>query len=90
MESHQLAAFGQLGGGIAAAKSFIRQGAPASKSSACGLICTAADTAQIFPAGQDALNHGRLDEAGRNFPKILAANPESGARPVIRLLHNEQ
>jgi tetratricopeptide (TPR) repeat protein len=37
-----------------------------------------ADPAQIFQAGQDALNQGRLDEAERDFRQILAANPNVG------------
>jgi tetratricopeptide (TPR) repeat protein len=37
------------------------------------------DPAQIFQAGQDALNAGRLDEAERDFRKVLAADPQAGA-----------
>jgi tetratricopeptide (TPR) repeat protein len=37
-----------------------------------------ADPAQLFQAGQDALNHGRLDEAERDFRQVLAANPQAG------------
>jgi tetratricopeptide (TPR) repeat protein len=36
------------------------------------------DLAQIFQRGQDALNHGRLDEAERDFRQVLAADPRSG------------
>lgn len=36
------------------------------------------DPAQLFRAGQDALNQGRLDEAERDFRQVLAANPQVG------------
>lgn len=49
-----------------------RNAAPAAFSSA------AADPAQLFLAGQDALNGGRLDEAERDFRQVLAANPQVG------------
>jgi tetratricopeptide (TPR) repeat protein len=48
------------------------KGAPGNASGA------AVDPAQIFQAGQDALNHNRLDEAERDFRQVLAANPQSG------------
>src|SRR5882762_168076 len=35
----------------------------------------AADLAPLFQQGQDALNHGRLDEAERTFHRVLALNP---------------
>ncbi len=38
----------------------------------------AADPAQLFRQGQDALNQGRLDEAERDFRQVLAANPQVG------------
>jgi tetratricopeptide (TPR) repeat protein len=38
-----------------------------------------ADPAKLFQAGQDALNHGRLDEAARDFHQVLALNPQSAA-----------
>jgi tetratricopeptide (TPR) repeat protein len=38
----------------------------------------ATDPAQLFQAGQDALNRGRLDEAERDFLKVVAANPQVG------------
>ena len=38
----------------------------------------AADPAQLFQAGQDALNQGRLDEAERDFRQVLAPNPQVG------------
>jgi tetratricopeptide (TPR) repeat protein len=41
-------------------------------------VATAADPAQLFQAGQDALNQGRLDEAERDFRRVLASNPEIG------------
>jgi tetratricopeptide (TPR) repeat protein len=36
------------------------------------------DIAQLFQAGQDALNQGRLDEAERDFRQVLAVNPKVG------------
>jgi tetratricopeptide (TPR) repeat protein len=39
---------------------------------------SAADRAKLFQAGQDALNHGRLDEAERDFRQVLAVNPQLG------------
>jgi tetratricopeptide (TPR) repeat protein len=51
----------------------LRNGAPAAASGA------AADPAQLFQAGQDALNQGHLDEAERDFRQVLAANPRAGA-----------
>jgi tetratricopeptide (TPR) repeat protein len=41
-----------------------------------------ADVAQLFQAGQDALNHGKLDEAERDFREVLAANPQLGGADV--------
>ena len=38
----------------------------------------ATDPAQLFQAGQDALNQGRLDEAERDFHQVLALNPQAG------------
>jgi tetratricopeptide (TPR) repeat protein len=35
--------------------------------------------ALIFQHGQDALNHGRLDEAEHDFRQILALDPQAGA-----------
>ena len=49
-----------------------RNGAPVASSGAVP------DIAQLFQAGQDALNHGRLDEAERDFRQVLAANPQVG------------
>jgi tetratricopeptide (TPR) repeat protein len=37
-----------------------------------------AELAQLLQAGTDALNHGRLDEAERDFRQALAANPQLG------------
>ena len=39
---------------------------------------SAADPAKLFQAGQDALNHGRLDEAERDFRQVLAVDPQLG------------
>ena len=36
------------------------------------------DLAQLFQAGQEALNTNRLDEAERDFQKIIAGNPQMG------------
>ncbi len=36
------------------------------------------DPAQLFQEGQDALNRGRLDEAERDFRRVLAINPRVG------------
>lgn len=36
------------------------------------------DIAQLLQAGQDALNHGPLDEAERDFRQVLAVNPQLG------------
>jgi tetratricopeptide (TPR) repeat protein len=49
-----------------------RNAAPAVSSGAT------ADPAQIFREGQDALNRGRLDEAERDFRRVLTANPQVG------------
>jgi tetratricopeptide (TPR) repeat protein len=49
-----------------------RKGVPVASSGA------AADPAQLFQAGQDALNQGRLDEAERDFRRVLAAKPQVG------------
>jgi tetratricopeptide (TPR) repeat protein len=49
-----------------------RNGAPTAQSEA------AANLAQLFQAGQDALNQGRLDEAERDFRQVLAADPQVG------------
>ncbi len=49
-----------------------RNGAPVAPSGA------SADPAQLFRAGQDALNQGRLDEAERDFRQVLAVNPQAG------------
>jgi tetratricopeptide (TPR) repeat protein len=50
----------------------VRNGAsPASPASA-------ADPAQLFQRGQDALTAGRLDEAERDFRQVLAADPQAG------------
>jgi len=38
----------------------------------------AVDVAQLFQAGQDALNRGQLDQAERDFRGVLAANPRVG------------
>jgi tetratricopeptide (TPR) repeat protein len=76
-------AFWLLLAGVAAAMS--RQGAassaPARPQNAAPVASSAAavDAAQRFQAGQDALNHGRLREAERDFRQVLDEDPESGA-----------
>jgi tetratricopeptide (TPR) repeat protein len=47
-------------------------GAPVASSGAGGKV------EQLFHAGQDALNEGRLNEAERDFRQVLAANPRMG------------
>lgn len=37
------------------------------------------DPAQIFQQGQNALNHGQLDAAERDFRQVLAIDPRAGA-----------
>ena len=37
-----------------------------------------ADPAKLFQRGQDALTHGRLDEAERDFRGVLQVDPQSG------------
>ncbi len=37
-----------------------------------------ADPAQLFQAGQNALNQDRLEEAERDFRQVLALNPQAG------------
>jgi len=49
-----------------------RNGAPVKASGA------AVDIPQLLLKGQDALNHGRLDEAERDFRQVLAGNPQVG------------
>ncbi len=50
----------------------LRNGGPVAQSGA------SADPAEVFQAGQDALNAGRLDEAERDFRQVLAADPQAG------------
>jgi tetratricopeptide (TPR) repeat protein len=50
-----------------------RNGAPVAASGAA-----IPDIAQLFQAGQDALNQGRLDEAERDFRRVLAVDPQLG------------
>jgi tetratricopeptide (TPR) repeat protein len=49
----------------------MQNGAPSAASGAT------ADPAQLFQAGQDALNAGRYDEAELDFRKVLAADPQA-------------
>jgi hypothetical protein len=36
------------------------------------------DPAQLFQRGQDALMHGRLDEAEHDFRQVLRLDPQAG------------
>lgn len=36
------------------------------------------DTARVFEHGEDALSHGRLDEAERDFQQVLRLDPQAG------------
>ena len=36
------------------------------------------DLPRLFQSGQDALNHGKLDEAERDFRQVLTADPKAG------------
>jgi tetratricopeptide (TPR) repeat protein len=49
-----------------------RNAAPQASSSA------SADPAPVFQAGQDALKQGRLDEAERDFRRVLVLDPKAG------------
>lgn len=49
-----------------------RNGAPVAPSGGVAQI------AQVFQDGQDALTHGRLDEAERDFRQVLKLNPQLG------------
>ena len=49
-----------------------RNSAPVASSGA------AADPAQLFQRGQDALNQNQLDKAERDFRQVLALNPQAG------------
>lgn len=55
-----------------------RSGAPAASSSSNRRDATAADPAQLFQRGQDALTQGRLDEAERDFRQVLQLDPQAG------------
>jgi tetratricopeptide (TPR) repeat protein len=68
-----LAAVLSLQSSALAAAAQLRNGAPNAASGA------AADPAQLFQAGQDALNAGRLDEAELDFRKVLAVDPQAAA-----------
>ena len=45
-------------------------------------VGTGTDPAQLFQAGQEALNRGHLDEAERDFKMVLATNPGVGGAYV--------
>jgi len=47
-----------------------------------------ASPAQLFQRGQDALNHGKLEEAERDFRAVLAIDPQSaGAYANLGVVH---
>jgi len=52
--------------------------AATSKSAPAAESGRATDLAQLFQAGQDALNRGRLDEAESDFRQVLAVDPQLG------------
>jgi tetratricopeptide (TPR) repeat protein len=64
--------------GVAAAQSQNSSSATTgnAQKSAPATSSAGADPAQLFQQGQDALNHGRLDEAERTFREVLALNPQ--------------
>jgi tetratricopeptide (TPR) repeat protein len=51
-------------------------GRGAGSSQDAAAAASTADPAKLFQAGQDALNHGRLNEAERDFRQVLALNPQ--------------
>ncbi len=54
-------------------------GAEASKTVPAAQSAAASDPAQIFQAGQNALNSNHLDQAERDFRRVLVIDPQSGA-----------
>jgi tetratricopeptide (TPR) repeat protein len=54
-------------------------GSVISRTPPAGQSAAASDPAQIFQAGQDALNNNQLDEAERDFRHVLDIDPNSGA-----------
>jgi tetratricopeptide (TPR) repeat protein len=52
---------------------------PASAQNSVSTSAAKPQPALIFQHGQDALNHGRLNEAEHDFRQILALDPQSGA-----------
>jgi tetratricopeptide (TPR) repeat protein len=69
-----LAMAGEAQSNSSAGGSKPRSGAPTAPSG----DTAAADPAQLFQRGQDALNGGRLGEAERAFRQVLAQNPQVG------------
>lgn len=74
---------GLLLAGIAlagAAQNLLPEGAPQARPQAPAESSAAADNpARIFQEGQDALMHNRLDEAERDFRRVLTADPQASA-----------
>ena len=58
--------------------SLIAAGAAGAQQPAPGAYDTAADPAQIFQRGQDALTRGRLDAAEQDFRQVLQLDPQAG------------
>jgi tetratricopeptide (TPR) repeat protein len=61
---------------MSAQSSSLRAAAPPPKATPVAAHGSAIDPAQLFQAGQEALNQGRLDDAERDFREVLAANPQ--------------
>ncbi len=79
----ELAAVGKRSGGDVVAN--IHAGRrPAEPQNAAPVASPEADAhaAQLFQAGQAALNRGSLDEAERDFRRVLAADPQIGGAYV--------
>ncbi len=67
------------GATVAAGQQDSAQGTPSNSRNA-GSTATGKtlDAGRVFQQGQDALNEGRLDDAERDFRRLLAANPQMG------------
>jgi tetratricopeptide (TPR) repeat protein len=67
-----------LAGGMSRQSSSPGTATKPAKAAPVASSATPADPAQIFQAGQDALSHGRLDAAERDFQQVLAIDPQVG------------
>ncbi|MGA8432922.1 MAG: tetratricopeptide repeat protein [Candidatus Sulfotelmatobacter sp.] len=69
---------------VATASAAAQNGAPVSApesrntASAASSAAVATAPAALFQQGQEELNHGKLDDAERDFRKVLAINPREG------------